>query len=205
MYVKLCGITRPGDAELAVDLGADAIGLNFWPPSLRFVGGRAREIADAVRGRAKLVGVFVDAPAAEVLETMATFGLDYAQLHGDERPESCLLLPANRWYKALRAVDASVLDAMAEYTCGCVLFDAGRPGRPGGTGERCDWTVAAQGARERKVILAGGLGPHNVGAAIRRVRPYGVDAASGIEEAPGRKDAARMKAFVEAAREASAS
>ena len=203
MYVKLCGITRPGDAELAADLGADAIGLNFWPSSLRFVGDGAREIADAARGRTKLVGVFVNEPAAKVLDTMDAIGLDFAQLHGDERPEDCAAIPRERWYKALRATDASVERAMAAYACNCFLLDAGRPGKPGGTGETCDWALAAQVAKTHRVILAGGLKPSNVAEAIRAVRPYGVDAASGIESEPGKKDPDQMKAFVAAARAAS--
>ncbi len=200
MYVKLCGITRPADAVLAADLGADAIGLNFWPSSLRYVGDGAAKIADAVRGRLTLVGVFVDAPAAVVLEVLDRHGLDFAQLHGSEKPQECTAIPRERWYKALRATDRSVLSTMDAFPCSCFLLDAGRPGQPGGTGETCDWTIAAEAARSRRIVLAGGLGAHNVGDAIRAVRPYGVDAASGIEESPGIKDPQKMRAFVEAVR-----
>jgi phosphoribosylanthranilate isomerase len=148
------------------------------------------------------VGVFVNETPEKVLETMEAVGLDFAQLHGDERPEDCAAIPIDRWYKALCATDRSVLAMLAAWPCRCLLLDAGRPGRPGGTGETCDWTVAAEAAKSHRVILAGGLRASNVGEAIRAVMPYGVDTASGIESKPGIKDPKKMRAFVEAARAA---
>lgn len=200
MRVKVCGVTRVDDALASVDAGADAIGLNFWEPSPRHVAPRAaRAIADAVRGRTLIVGVFVDATLDEIRRVRDEVGLECVQLHGDEPPELLAqLLP--HAYKALRAGDASVIDRVRAYPGEHVLLDASVPGMPGGTGRTFDWALARGVARERKLTLAGGLLPENVAAAVALVQPYCVDVASGVEVSPGRKDLARMRAFVAAAR-----
>jgi phosphoribosylanthranilate isomerase len=201
LIVKICGLTRVDDALAAAAAGADWLGLNLWPPSKRFVDrAAAAAIAAALRAAApavRLVGVFVDQPADQVREAAAALGLDQVQLHGDESPAygAGLGLP---FIKAL----AGDLARAADYDCELVLVDAVSPGR-GGSGRSADWAAArvlADGGR--KLLLAGGLTPDNVAAAIAAVGPWGVDVASGVESAPGRKDAERMRRFVAAARAA---
>jgi phosphoribosylanthranilate isomerase len=196
--VKVCGVTSIADALMCVAAGVDAIGLNFWPGSVRRCAEDvAREIADAVAGRALLVGVFVDAPEAEIARIYAAVGLGCVQLHGAEPPELVArFLP--HAYKALRVRDAGVLAEVRAFPGEHVLLDAYVPGAVGGTGATFDWSLAAQVARERKLTLAGGLTPRNVGEAVRAVQPYCVDTASGVESAPGVKDAGLVRAFVAA-------
>jgi phosphoribosylanthranilate isomerase len=198
--VKVCGVTSVTDALMCVAAGVDAIGLNFWPGSVRRCAeDAAQEIARAVSGRALLVGVFVDAPEAEIARLKAAIGLGCVQLHGAEPPALVArFLP--HAYKALRVRDAGVLAEVRAFPGEHVLLDAYVPGMPGGTGATFDWSLAAQVARERKLTLAGGLTPGNVGAAVRAVQPYCVDTASGVESAPGVKDADLVRAFVAAAK-----
>jgi phosphoribosylanthranilate isomerase len=193
--VKVCGVTSVADALLCVEAGVDAIGLNFWSGSVRRCGeAAAREIADAVAGRALLVGVFVDAEAREIERLRAAVGLGCVQLHGAEPPALVeRFLP--HAYKALRVRGPEVLAEVRGFPGEHVLLDAYVPGLPGGTGATFDWSLAAEVARERKLTLAGGLTPHNVADAVRAVRPYCVDTASGVESAPGIKDAALVHAF----------
>jgi phosphoribosylanthranilate isomerase len=200
--VKICGITRVADAELCVDAGADAIGLNFHPRSPRCVSvDTARLLAASVRGRALIVGVFVDATFDAIDEVIQTVGLDCVQLHGDEPPELLSrLLP--HAYKAIRVRDARSIADAARYGGDHVLLDAFVPGEPGGTGRTFAWPLAADLARQRRVTLAGGLVPGNVAAAIAAVHPYAVDVASGVERGPGIKDEDEVRAFVTAVRRA---
>lgn len=199
--VKICGLTRSDDALHSVQAGADAIGLNFWPRSPRAVDvARARAIADAVRGRTLIVGVFVDASDEEIDRVRAEVGLECIQLHGSEPPEQLQrLLP--HAYKALAVRDASSIDAARRYPGEHLLLDAFVPGQPGGTGHTFRWELAQDLARERHVTLAGGLTPTNVAAAIAAVRPFCVDTASGVESAPGIKHHALVTAFIRAAKE----
>jgi len=186
-----------------VEAGVDAIGLNFWPKSVRRCDERAaREIVSAVRGRALMVGVFVDASIDEVARVRDAVGLACVQLHGDESPEFlAAFLP--HAYKALRVRGASVRDEVERYGGEHVLLDAYVPGVPGGTGATFDWALAAEIARLRKLTLAGGITPDNVALAVRQVRPFCVDTASGVESAPGVKDAAMVERFVREVRAAS--
>ena len=207
--VKVCGVTRPEDARLAVDLGARLLGLNFWPGSPRCVTvARAREVADAVRGRATLVGVFVDQPPSFVAETAAAVGLDVAQLHGDESPVEAAALPLPV-LKALRVPEGSDPAAAAAPWAGGggVLFDAPRPGHFGGTGEPWRWERAAGALPGGRVLLAGGVAPGRVRDLVARCveaagsAPWGLDVCSGVESAPGTKDAARLRALFEEVRD----
>jgi phosphoribosylanthranilate isomerase len=199
---KICGITRVADAELCVDAGAHAIGLTFHPRSPRCVSvDTARLRAASVRGRALIVGVYVDATFDAIDEVMQTVGLDCVQLHGDEPPELLSrLLP--HAYKAIRVRDARSIEDAARYGGDHVLLDAFVPGEPGGTGRTFAWPLAADLARQRRVTLAGGLVPGNVAAAIAAVHPYAVDVASGVERGPGIKDEDEVRAFVTAVRRA---
>lgn len=203
MWVKICGITRVVDAELSADAGADAIGLNFVPSSPRYVGTeQAREIADAVRGRVTLVGVVADLDAAEMRGLRERLGLDLLQLHGDESPELLeAVLPAA--YKALRIGSPADVQHAGRYAGDRLLVDARVEGTLGGSGESFDWSLVAELSARRRLILAGGLDPANVARAIQTVRPWGVDVASGVEQAPRVKDADALRGFIEGARRAS--
>lgn len=196
--VKICGVTNADDALVCVDLGADAIGINFYSGSARCVSeAQARAIADAVRGRALLVGVFVNERAETVRSWVEQLSLGCVQFHGDEPPEYVeAFLP--HAYRAFRVRGADVLDEVRRFSGEHVLLDAYVPGVPGGTGATFDWELAAVVARERKVTLAGGLGPENVDRAVHAVRPFCVDVASGVESRPGIKDVALVRRFVEA-------
>jgi phosphoribosylanthranilate isomerase len=200
--VKVCGVTSVEDALMCSEAGVDAIGLNFWPRSVRRCPEQvARQIADAVAGRVLLVGVFVDAEEEEIARLRSALDLGCVQLHGAEPPALVArFLP--HAYKALRVRDAGVLAEVRTFPGEYVLLDAYVPGAPGGTGATFDWSLAAQVARERKLTLAGGLTPRNVADAVRAVRPYCVDTASGVESAPGVKDPELVRAFVAAARSA---
>ena len=189
--VKICGLTSPEEAVLAVDLGADLVGLNFHPPSPRYVGTRrASEIAAAVRERAKVVGVFVDRPRAEIERISAAVDLDLLQFHGDETADSVRPF-AGRALKAFRVGDRFSEATLAGFEgVWGVLIDARHPRLYGGTGE--SWRF--ESLRElapgtiRRTFIAGGLGPANARAAIQAARPYGIDLCSGVESEPGKKD-----------------
>lgn len=197
--VKVCGITRREDALLAADLGAAAVGFVFWPHSPRYVEPEAAaEIARALPADVAPVGVFVDPAVDDVRRIAARVGLAAVQLHGDEPATLCDGLPY-RVLKAVPVVTGAATRAAAERVPRrvTVLLDARDPVRRGGTGRTVDWGVAAEVAARRRIFLAGGLGPGNVGEALRTVRPYGVDVSSGVETRPGRKDAGRLRVFFE--------
>ncbi|MEY4511415.1 MAG: hypothetical protein RLZZ450_3537 [Pseudomonadota bacterium] len=198
--VKVCGVTSVDDASMCVEAGVDAIGLNFWPRSVRRAElAVAREIVAAHKGRVVFVGVFVDATEAEIARTIEQVGLDCVQLHGDEPPELVQrFLP--HAYKALRVRGESPLALVRSYPGEYILLDAYVPGVPGGTGAVFDWTLAREVALERKLTLAGGLTADNVAAAVRTVRPYCVDTASGVESGPGVKSRELVARFVSEAR-----
>lgn len=200
--VKICGLTTLDDAVRCVMLGADAIGLNFWLGSPRHTSiDTARRIVDAVGDRAEMVGVFVDFDLSQIREVLHNTGIPWAQLHGDETPELVdALLP--RAYKAVGVKDGSAVELARRYPGEHLLLDASVPGIPGGTGRTFDWAIAAEVAKERKLTLAGGLTPDNVAEAVRTVRPFRVDVASGVESAPGRKDPGLVAAFIAAAKSA---
>ncbi len=193
--VKICGITSAADAELAVDLGASAIGLIFWPSSPRFVEqSRAREIVARLPPFVSVVGVFVN-QVKEAARVAADLGLSAVQFHGDEPVDDYREFPAPV-IKSIGVRDGSARqDAAAVPSHVTVLLDAHDPLKRGGTGTIIDWSVAAGIARERPVILSGGLNASNVEAAVSAVRPYAIDVSSGVESAPGQKDPEKMRAL----------
>lgn len=207
--VKVCGITNAADALAAVEAGADALGFIFYEKSPRYVvPAVAANIIAELPPLVTPVGVFVNEGLATVRSIMDTCGLAMAQLHGDENVSYCREL-ARPAMKALRLRDRGSLLALAEYqgrggVRGFVL-DAFSELSYGGTGQITDWGLAAEVAKSTPILLAGGLTPDNVTEAIRTVRPYGVDVSSGVESAPGKKDRAKMRAFVDAVRVVSSS
>jgi phosphoribosylanthranilate isomerase len=201
LFVKICGITRSQDAELAAGLGASALGFVFWPGSPRSVSAeKARSIAANVPAAVLKVGVFVDQPVGEVDRIMDEAALDVAQLHGHESPEYCRHLRRSV-FKAVAMLENGTA-TIADFDSDVVLLvDAHDPERFGGTGRTISWDSARQIAATRRTILAGGLNAANVKLAVRSVRPYGVDVSSGVESAPGLKDPNRLRAFFEALHE----
>jgi len=199
--IKVCGLTRPSDAERCAALGVDVIGLNFWPGTPRCVDLRAAK-AILERWSGEAVAVFVDPTAERVAEVRRVTGIRWVQLHGEESPAFLASLQPDA-YKAVGVADAADVVGARRFGGEHLLLDARVPGAmPGGTGQRFDWALAEAVARERLLTLAGGLRPENVAEAIARVRPFRVDVASGVESAPGLKSAERLEAFVAAAREA---
>lgn len=200
VLVKICGVRRVEDAVAAADAGAGAVGLNFWRVGPRYLEpAAARAVADAVRGRLLVVGVFVDAPYEEIVDVDARVGLDRLQLHGGEPPELVARF-AGKAYKALRVSCEADLAVLSAYGGPCYLLDTHVPGQVGGTGRSFDWALAAKAKRYGRIVLAGGLTSENVAEAVRAAQPYGVDVASGVETAPGVKDPAKIAAFVAAVR-----
>ena len=199
MRVKICGLTRLEDAELAVDLGAAAIGFVFWAGSPRVVEpDRAAAIVRMLPPFVTAVGVFVDQTEERVEEVAAHVGLGAVQLHGNETPAYCRRL-RHRVIRAIGLQDTLTLESLAVWPPAVTLLvDAHDPERRGGTGRTVNWELAARIASARPTILAGGLRPENVGKAIAAVRPYAIDVSSGVEARPGVKDPARMRAFFEA-------
>jgi phosphoribosylanthranilate isomerase len=197
MLIKICGITRAEDAQLAVAAGARAIGLIFWPESPRFIDPyRGRRIVAALPPFITPVGVFVNQPVDYVNAVASLVRLGAVQLHGDEDVEYAAAVSAPV-IKALH-VDAGNAAVDAWPARMTILLDAHDPRRRGGTGVPIDWTAAAAIAARRPVLLAGGLTPDNVADAIARVRPFGIDVSSGVERAPGVKDHDRLTSFCEA-------
>lgn len=195
--VKFCGITRAEDARAAVALGADAIGLVFYAGSPRAVTlPQALAVVSALPPFIARVGLFVDPRPEEVEMVLRVGGVDVLQFHGDEAPEFCRHF-GRPYIKALRVRPEMDVRAAAEHhpDAAAVLLDTHQEGLPGGTGKVFDWALVPQHL-PRPVILAGGLTPVNVAAAICRVRPYAVDVSGGIESAPGVKDAGLMRAFL---------
>ena len=197
--VKICGITILEDAEAAVDAGADALGFMFYEPSPRHIAiAVAAAIIQELPPFVAKVGVFVNASSEQVRRTIAECGLDTLQFHGDEAPGFCRQFGLKA-IKAFRVRDAESLRQMTDYRSEAWLLDSYVEGKIGGTGARFNWQLAREaGTIHRRIILAGGLTPENVGQAVREVRPYGVDVSSGVESAPGQKDHAKIRAFVEA-------
>ncbi len=201
--VKICGITSPADGLAAAAAGADAVGLNFYEGSPRHIPlAAAAEIARQLPPFITRVGVFVDAPEEAVLRAIGQCGLNVVQFHGAETPDFCASFPVMT-IKAFRIRDAASLKALPEYQTDAWLLDAFVAGQAGGTGATFNWVQASEAQKlGRPIFLAGGLTPENVAEAVRRVQPYAVDVASGVESAPGRKDHGKMRAFVEAAKAA---
>jgi len=201
--VKICGITHLEDGLAAAEAGADALGFVFYERSPRCV--TLEQAADIIRQLPPFlvkVGVFVDAPEETVVRAAGQCGLSLLQFHGDETPAYCLQFGLMSM-KAFRVRGPESLQRLEDYPTDAWLLDAYTPGQLGGTGETFNWDLALEAVRwGRPVFLAGGLTPGNVGEAVRRVQPYGVDVSSGVEAAPGRKDHAKVRAFVAAAKQA---
>ncbi len=205
ILIKICGITNWPDAKAACDAGANMLGFNFYEKSLRRV-----STVEAATMRAKLpqgiqaVGLFVNAKPAEINSLHAFVRFTAAQLHGDEPPaivsEVSRTVPVIKAFRVAADFPLSTLDKY--HDAFAFLIDGSRAGQFGGTGASADWNVARRAAVAHRILLAGGLTPENVGAAIRSVRPYAVDVASGVETKPGKKDHARMKEFIDEVRRA---
>jgi phosphoribosylanthranilate isomerase len=201
--VKLCGTTRLEDAELAASVGAWAIGFILWPSSKRACDPAvAAGIARAVRRRVELVGVFVNPTLDEVAHAADAIGLTHVQLHGDEGPHFCAAVAQRtgaKVIKALRIASGADLRDAERFRTDFHLLDAAVAGQRGGTGRTWDWNLAAQRRSKVPLILSGGLTPENVAEGIATVYPWAVDVASGVEAAPGIKDAEKVEAFMAAA------
>jgi len=197
--IKICGITRPQDALTAANLGADAIGLVFYPKSPRAVTiEQAQAICAVLPPFVSVVALFVDAEHFEIEDVLTVVPVDLLQFHGSETPEQCQSF--NRAYiKAIRMKDdADLVDAATQYSAARgLLVDTFNPHEAGGTGEIFDWDRVPEGL-DTSIILAGGLEPSNVGAAIKQLSPYAVDVSSGVEKSKGIKDAEKIRAFVTA-------
>lgn len=202
--VKICGLTRPEDAAVAARAGASSIGMVFWPESPRCVSvAQAREIVAAVPDGVTCVGVFVDQPEAFVAAVASQVPLQAIQLHGEEDPRRYDAgLPVIKALRMAAHMGPAVFERWPDNVL--PLLDADDPERRGGTGTRVDWTAAAALAAIRPLVLAGGLTPENVAEAVRLVAPHALDVSSGVESAFGRKDHARVRAFLEAVRQAGA-
>lgn len=200
--VKICGITSLQDALTAVEAGADALGFVFYSASPRHISPeQAAEIIRKLPPFVQTVGLFVNEYLSTVNSTADLCGLDVVQLHGEETPGYCGSI-RRRVIKAFRIKDITTLEALQQYQVAGYLLDAWSPTAHGGTGQTFNWEIAAKAAQTgRNIILAGGLTPENVAESIRQVHPYGVDVSSGVESAPGRKDADQIKRFVTLAKQ----
>jgi phosphoribosylanthranilate isomerase len=199
VLVKICGITNLSDAKAAVDLGADALGFNFYEKSVRNISpAGAYKIIRALPEKIEAAGVFVNWSPESVIALARAVDLDTVQLHGDE--SAATARAAAKFFnvtKALRVGKDFRLTSLRPFQSSvrAFLFDAATRDQFGGTGHRTDWTIARRAAKTHRIILAGGLTPENVAEAILYVRPYAVDVASGIESAPGKKDRAKLRQF----------
>jgi phosphoribosylanthranilate isomerase len=199
--VKICGITSRADALAAIEAGADALGLNFFEKSpRRLTIPAAAEISRQLPPLVMRVGVFVNAPEELVTRAIGECGLSFLQFHGEEPPEFCTQFGLMSM-KAFRIKDAGTLLELPKYQTDAYLLDAFLPEARGGTGEKFNWDLAIQAQKLGKpVFLAGGLTPENVADAVRQVHPFGVDVASGVESAPGKKDRQKVRDFIAAVR-----
>ena len=203
--VKICGITTGAQASAIVEAGADALGINFWPKSKRYVALEAALpwLLD-LAGTVPRVAVTVNATDDELIAIYESGGIDFIQLHGDETADRVRSLTKQGLpvFKAMGVKDRATLETAADYDSITLLLDAYAPTEYGGSGETMDWSLGAEAVEkwpDRQIILAGGLKPGNVTEAIRQVRPAGVDVASGVESSPGVKDLELVRAFIEAA------
>ena len=209
MIIKICGIKTLEIAQVSVETGADMLGFNFYPPSPRFITPeKCTEILSAlIPGHSSLVtvGIFVNQNLQQIQEIMETCQLDLAQLAGDETPDDLAALDGKA-FKAVRPRSfmegEELLGRFGRLTAPAILVDAHIKGAYGGTGKTGDWALAHQLAGQAPILLAGGLNPENVAAAVRAVNPWGVDVASGVESSPGVKDPLKISAFISAARSA---
>lgn len=204
--VKICGITSVADGLAAAEAGADMIGLMFYERSPRHISFElATEISRAVSPFVLKVGVFVNPEEDDVLRAISECGVNLLQFHGEETPEFCTRFGVMSM-KAFRVRDAGSLLALPDYPTDAYLLDAYSPAAHGGTGAKFNWDLALEAKQHSKpIFLAGGLTPENVGAAVRQVQPFAVDVSSGVESAPGKKDSAKVRAFIQAVQQGQAS
>ena len=202
--IKICGITSVADGVAAAEAGADKIGLMFYERSPRNISiATATEISRALSPFILKVGVFVNPTEDAVLRAIGECGVTLLQFHGEETPEFCTQFGVMNM-KAFRVRDAASLDALPNYPTDAYLLDAYSPDAHGGTGAKFNWDLAIEAKKHGKpIFLAGGLTAENVGEAVRKVEPFGVDVSSGVESAPGKKDHAKVRAFIQAVRQSS--
>jgi phosphoribosylanthranilate isomerase len=201
--VKICGVTRLDDALLAVDLGAWAVGMVFYPDSRRCCALEEAEVIGAsLRRRVELAGVFVNASLEEIADVSQRVGLTLVQLHGDEGPAFCAEVARRTGARTIKAASVRGLFTVRDlerFHTDFHLLDGWAPGLRGGTGERFDWSLLSRRRSKLPLIVGGGLDAESVAAAIATTHPFAVDVASGVEAAPGIKDPQRMRAFFAAA------
>ena len=204
-WIKICGLRRAEDVSAAVDAGADALGFNFWTGTKRYIDPpEAARLIKGLPSKILPVGVFVDSMPNHILEVAAATGIQAIQLHGEESPEVLSALGAFKTIKAIKIgdrVEPARLQAFRK--ADIILLDRAVNGMVGGTGVTFDWSLAAEAKKHATILLAGGLNPGNVAEAIRQVRPWGVDVASGVESEPGVKDPTLIREFIRNARRAS--
>jgi phosphoribosylanthranilate isomerase len=201
--VKICGITNIDDALAAVDFGADALGFVFFKGSPRYIShNKASRIIRRLPSFVTTIGVFLNEKPGQVEKALALTGIDVVQFHGDEPPEMCDI--PRRVIKAIRVKSLESLDPLIHYRdkVSAFLLDTFTPNVFGGTGQIFNWDIAVYAKQFGRIILAGGLTPANVAAAIDHVSPYGVDVSSGVELEKGKKDHKKMKAFIDKAKKA---
>ena len=201
--VKICGITNWADAKAACEAGADMLGFNFYEKSLRRISTvEAAQIRSKLPKEVEAVGVFVNATPSEITALQGFVRFHAAQLHGDETPATvskvASSVPVIKAFRSGPAFNLAALDRYADVFA--FLLDAASAGQYGGTGKTSDWSAAQHAAKSRRIILAGGLKAENIGDAIRTVRPYAVDVASGLESKPGKKDHAKLAEFIQEVR-----
>ena len=206
LRIKICGLTTPQDALAAIEFGADALGFNFFPGSKRFVGSDAPWIGD-LPGSVEKLAVMVNPSFEEARSIACMAGISALQLHGAETPEFCRRLreAGIRFEKALPVASRDSLTKVPDFSTDTVLLDSSLAGEFGGSGRTFPWQIARSFVAthpDLRVVLAGGLTPGNVAAAVAAVRPFGIDVTTGVEASPGHKDYARMQAFISAARAA---
>lgn len=203
--VKICGITSAADAQAAIDAGANLLGFNFYSKSPRHIAEeQAAEIRAGLPKRVKAVGIFVNRLPADVITLRSSLELDAVQLHGDETPETVAeIASVVQVIKAFRVEPEFPLTTLEQYSRAfAFLFDAAHTDQYGGTGRTTDWDVARRASLMHRIILAGGLKVENVAAAVRIVRPYGIDVASGVESSLGKKDHGLLREFIKEVRRA---
>jgi len=203
LRTKICGLTVPEDAEMAIQAGADALGFNLFRGSKRYIDlASAREWISLLKGRADRIAVVVNATPEELAEIRDSGCFEYIQFHGDETPEFCAAEGGANWIRAIRVKDDQSIRQASRYETPYLLFDAWSETGYGGTGTRLNWDAIRDfviASPSRRVILAGGLTPHNVRDAVRIVRPHAVDVASGVELEPARKNEYLVREFIRVA------
>ena len=200
-WIKICGITNIEDGLKAASLGADSLGFVFAPSPRRVEPATVRAIVQNLSTSVFKVGVFLNHPLSEVKEIAAYCNLNGLQFHGEESPEYCQKF-SQQVIKTIRIKDLESLKDMAKYPNVSILLDTWCPTQGGGTGTPFPWEIALKAKGERDFILSGGLSPLNVGEAIKKVRPMGVDVCSGVEAVPGKKDPLKMAEFIKEVRQA---